>query len=626
MTIICKKCGKENRGKSKFCRICGYTLQTASPGGDLNEGVLLENRYKIISLLSSSEMSAVYKAMVIKLESICVIKELIPTGSLKEQAETVEWLRREAKILARLDHPSIPKVFDYFVNKGRYYLAMNYIEGINTETILEREGNPGLPEKKIISWTKEILKVLSYLHNQKPPIIYRDLKPSNVMLHKDGRLMLIDFGIARMIKKDSADAPKTVIGTDGYAPLEQYQGKPDARSDIYALGATMHHFLSGVMPAPLGLEPLKEILSNVSPDLDYIVMKALSDKPENRFSSAEEMLDELNSKFPPPSAIKGAPTNKLYKSLLSNWGKIFRSIIFNKAFRCVSFKDLEHGWITGDGGTLLHGTGAGGKWSLQKAGTYKNLYCSHFINEKKGWVAGEKGTLLYTLNGGDGWKKIGHITDKDLYDIYFVDEKKGWIAGEKGIVLYTENGGRPSDVKGEVSNWEKVECNTLYNLYSIYFTSKNTGIITGEKGLVLRTEDEGITWKKQTVSDATLMKVQFVNHKKGWITGEGGVILHTKDGGITWKEQYSNPLTYFSDLSFVDDENGWIVGTHLKKGEIILNTSDGGDSWEILETGKSARPLMGVHFLDIHNGWVVTCDGKVLYTNTGGISWKIQYK
>jgi len=253
---FCEKCKKSNRDTSKFCRCCGNTL-TISPVITrvvLEPGVILENRYKILSQLHISEMSAVYKAIVIKLDSLCVIKELSPGGTLQEQSETVDWLRREAKILAKLDHPSIPRVFDYFVNRGKYYLAMNFIDGIDAGTILEKEGKPGLPAEKVTFWAIEILKVLDYLHNQDPPIIYRDLKPSNIMLHKGGRIMLIDFGIARMIRRDSDDdAPKTIIGTDGYAPLEQYQGKAEPRSDLYSLGATMHQFLTGIEPAPLGI-------------------------------------------------------------------------------------------------------------------------------------------------------------------------------------------------------------------------------------------------------------------------------------------------------------------------------------------------------------------------------------
>ncbi|MEQ8169874.1 MAG: serine/threonine-protein kinase [Candidatus Eremiobacterota bacterium] len=255
----------------------------------LTEGTILEHRYKIISLVKSGGMGAVYKASDEKLDCICAIKELIPPfGSGKIQEQSALWFQREAKLLARLDHPNLPKVFDYFLNRYRYYLVMTFIDGEDLDNKLKREGNPGFPEEKVIEWSKEILNLLCYLHNQNPPVIYRDIKPGNIMIHNDGRIMLIDFGIARVISQN--DTGKTAIGTGGFAPVEQCRGKAEARSDIYSLGATIHCLLTGIEPLPFKFEPVRNLVPSISPDLEKIIIKSLKDNLDERFSTAGEML------------------------------------------------------------------------------------------------------------------------------------------------------------------------------------------------------------------------------------------------------------------------------------------------------------------------------------------------
>lgn len=269
-------------------------MQQFSPNRPLISGTILEGHYKIISLIKAGGMGAVYKALDERLDSIIALKELIPPfGDQKQQKQSTDWFEREAKILAKLDHANLPKVSDYFVSGGRYYLVMTFVDGEDLETILNREGEPGLPEEKVIEWTKQVLLVLDYLHNQKPPIVYRDIKPANIMLHKDNRVMLIDFGIARTIQHGS-QTTKTVIGTPGYSPVEQYKGKVEPRSDIYSLGATMHHLIAGLEPVPFKFEPLRKINPKISPELESIVIKTLKDDLRERFSSAEEMMESLN--------------------------------------------------------------------------------------------------------------------------------------------------------------------------------------------------------------------------------------------------------------------------------------------------------------------------------------------
>ena len=275
---------------NNLCRV----LQDPFDRGPLREETILENRYKIMGLIKSGGMGALYRASDMRLDCICAVKELLPFyGKKEEQEEAKKWFKREAAILAKLDHPNLPKVSDYFISNNRYYIVMDFIEGDNLKTIVDKE-ETGLATEKVIKWSKDILKILDYLHTQNPPVIYRDIKPSNIMIHRDGRAILIDFGIARVIEKDST-TEKTIIGTEGYSPVEQYRGKVEARSDIYALGATMHHLLTGLPPVPFKFEPLREIRPEISPKLEEIVMKALKEKVQDRFATAKDMLFALDS-------------------------------------------------------------------------------------------------------------------------------------------------------------------------------------------------------------------------------------------------------------------------------------------------------------------------------------------
>jgi serine/threonine-protein kinase len=289
MSITCNNCGTKNNDFKKFCEVCNNSLGRYTSRSPLTPGTILEKRYEIMNLIKSGGMGTVYKAQDNESNCLCAVKELLPYyGSYEEEMKAVNFFKREAEILDNLSHPNLPEVIDYFISGGRYYLAMNFIEGEDLESQLLKEGTPGLGENKIIVWTKQLLQVMDYLHNQNPPIVYRDIKPGNIMLHKNERVILVDFGIARAYENDST---KTVgIGTMSYCPMEQFQGKPDMRSDIYALGATMYHLLTGIQPIPFNVIPLKETGIQVSGELEAIVMKSLEDEPEKRFGSAKEML------------------------------------------------------------------------------------------------------------------------------------------------------------------------------------------------------------------------------------------------------------------------------------------------------------------------------------------------
>jgi outer membrane protein assembly factor BamB len=246
-------------------------------------------------------MSAVYMAQDLrfsKVKRICAIKEMTNSANDPDvRAMILRNFERETNILATLNHPGIVQVYDCFTEGDRSYLVLEYVRGKDLEAVLE-ETKGLLPEKKVVSWALQICDVLSHLHSHGPrPIIFRDIKPSNVMLDEHGRIKLIDFGIAKMFQSGKKG---TMIGTEGYSPPEQYQGIADPRVDIYALGATMHHLLSKRDPRlepPFSFQkrPIHETNPSVSRELVEVINKALSYDANARYGSAEEMQRALMS-------------------------------------------------------------------------------------------------------------------------------------------------------------------------------------------------------------------------------------------------------------------------------------------------------------------------------------------
>lgn len=212
--------------------------------GTLAVGQVLQQRYQILGVLGMGGMSAVYQARDLRFPSVtklCAVKEMInlaPDPQLR--AIAVQNFEREANILATLSHPAIPKVYDYFSERDRSYLVIEYIDGQDLEAHLaDHQGL--LPQEVVLDWGIQLCQVLAYLHGHTPPIVFRDMKPSNVMLDKHEEIRLVDFGIAKLFQTGQKG---TMIGTEGYSPPEQYRGAADPRGDIYALGATLHHLLT----------------------------------------------------------------------------------------------------------------------------------------------------------------------------------------------------------------------------------------------------------------------------------------------------------------------------------------------------------------------------------------------
>jgi eukaryotic-like serine/threonine-protein kinase len=270
----------------------------------LDEGTVLNGRYEIVRRIGGGGMGAVYLASDRNLGGVLrAVKEMVQSYIEDAQQEkAINDFKRESLLLTSLEHPAIPTIFDYFYDEkeGRFYLVMKYISGGDLAARLRSSPEGKLDEVTVTEWGIQIADVLDYLHNRQPPIVYRDLKPSNIMIDGNtGRIMLIDFGIARWVNKEEKGV--TAVGTMGYAPPELFSGNVEPRSDIYSLGSTMFHLLTGADPQsnPLLIFDFhknprpRQINSTLSDQIEQILMKMVEYGAEKRYKSAAELRDAL---------------------------------------------------------------------------------------------------------------------------------------------------------------------------------------------------------------------------------------------------------------------------------------------------------------------------------------------
>lgn len=272
---------------------------------ELPSGTVLRERYEIVALIGRGGMGAVYEAHDRRLPGRrCAVKEIhLPVDlSPAVTAQAREQFQREARTLARLDHPNLPKVSDYFSTGERDYLVMDYVPGRNLHHIVQEAARRGqfLDEAQVADWARQLGDALAYLHRQDPPVIHRDLKPANVKLTPDGQVKLVDFGLVKPVDPDD---PRTLTSVRGlgslpYLPLEQYadvEGHTDVRSDLYALGATLYHLLTGQAPPgaqkrflePESLTPPRQINPAISPAAEAAILAAMALHPSQRPPSIE---------------------------------------------------------------------------------------------------------------------------------------------------------------------------------------------------------------------------------------------------------------------------------------------------------------------------------------------------
>ena len=282
----------------------------------LKAGEVLRGRYKIRRIIGQGGMGSIYLADDIRLEGrLCALKEVehdrsLPTDLIREAREQFQ---REATVLARLDHPNLPKVSDFFSVASRDYLVMDYIPGKDLRTLMieARQAGEFLDEADVLNWSSQLSDALSYLHSQDPPILHRDIKPSNLKLTPTGLVKLVDFGLVKLLAP--GEITITILqgqGTALYTPLEQYggdSGHTDARTDIYAFGSTLYHLLTNQPPAdarerfldPDRLIAPRQINPDISPRTEKVILWAMSLHPDDRPQSVDKLRESLLGNFQP---------------------------------------------------------------------------------------------------------------------------------------------------------------------------------------------------------------------------------------------------------------------------------------------------------------------------------------
>ena len=280
----------------------------------------MAQRYLIQDVIGVGGMGSVYRARdlhfpnVVKLVAVKEMINIAPDPAVRQTI--VQNFEREANLLATLNHVSIPRIYDYFSQDDRSYLVLEFIHGKDLETIIaETEGF--LSEEQVMMWGIQLCDVLEYLHGHKPdPIIFRDMKPSNVMINHNGDVILVDFGIA---KKFQIGQKGTMIGTEGYSPPEQYRGDATQSADLYALGATLHHALTRrdprlEPPFSFNERPVRRINPSISAELETVVNTALQYNPEDRFPSVAEMKEAMLTAGRKTGMLSRMPTTNLASS------------------------------------------------------------------------------------------------------------------------------------------------------------------------------------------------------------------------------------------------------------------------------------------------------------------------
>lgn len=341
----------------------------------LEIGSIIDGKYKILNVIGKGGMSVVYLAMNERANKQWAIKEIRKDG-MQNYEVIKQGLIVETDILKRLSHPNLPSIIDVIDCEDTFLIVMDYIEGRPLIDALMREG--AQPQEMVIEWAKQICDVLGYLHSRKPPIIYRDMKPANVMLKPDGKIMIIDFGTAREFKASSIE-DTTCLGTQGYAAPEQFggHGQTDARTDIYCLGATLYHLLTGHNPCmpPYEMYPIRRWNAALSSGLEEIITKCTQKNPEDRYQSCAELMyalehyDELDAEYKKKQGRR-------WRAFLT---AASLTIVFG--IGCVGFKTVENATIKNSFDQYIKNASTSGT-AEEKIENYKKAIILNPKNEK----------------------------------------------------------------------------------------------------------------------------------------------------------------------------------------------------------------------------------------------------
>ena len=428
----------------------------------LERGAVIDGKYEILKEIGKGGMSVVYLAMDLRLNKQWAVKVIQRRGIGKNNEIVLNKVPDDTELMMRLDHPSIPRIVDIIdrENDPQIYIVMDYVEGDSLDKILTEYG--AQPQDLVIDWAKQICDTLGYLHSQKPPIIYRDMKPGNIMLKPEGNLKIIDFGISREYKEQNL-ADTTILGTRGYAPPEQFGSRQtDARSDIYALGMTMHHLLTGVDPRPKSYEyiPIRQWNPELSSGLERIIDKCTALAPEDRYQNCNELMYDLEHYEEIGDEYKKKQKKKLgvfigfvaLSVIFLGLGILFNSLVANRYDVLVDSKDInqvykaieiDRGNIEGYEKALEINESDFGKKELSK---FTNYYDNSTLDKN----SKEYFDLTY---------KLGHMIFFNYTDSESFRERITLAGKHFGTIV-------DSDKKRKCENYENAK--TYYSMYKIY--------------------------------------------------------------------------------------------------------------------------------------------------------------
>ncbi len=560
-------------------------------------------------------MSAVYRARDLHFPNIVklvAVKEMLNQArDPSVRATIMRNFEREAHIIASLSHPAVPHIYDFFTIDDRAYLVLEYIHGQDLEAILNATDG-FLPQEEVLTWAIELCDVLHYLHTRQPtPIVFRDMKPSNVMLNQSGKVVLVDFGIAKLFQVGQKG---TMIGTEGYAPPEQYRGEATPLVDIYALGATLHHLLTRRDPRlepPFSFHerPIRQINPNVSPEFEAVINRALAYEPSERFQSAQEMKEALLA-----VARKTGALSLLGKARAS--GGLTTGLIGSDEIKPLWVFETEDEIR----GTPLYHQGV--------------VYVGAYDNN------------VYAVNADDGSFKWKFPTEGGVVTRPLADKKHLYVGSRDGhLYALSLNLGRMLwryPTEGPVYSSPRLAENFL-------FFGSDDGRLH-----VVHANDGRAIWTFE--AGAPIRSTPFLDKEHIYFgTNEGDFYCLTFKGKIFWRYRakrgiISSPIVhqgvvYFADLSGVlhalDAQNGWVLWRfRMGKGSVsspavndrsvFIGSADGAVYCIDAERGReiwhyqTKHQVPGSPIVNDEHVFIGSADGHMycLEAKTGRLRWK----
>ena len=621
----CPLCGTQNTDEHTYCHKCGGSLGGST--GQLSPSMVLDNRYIIMKTLGRGGMGAVYLAFDRRLNNKpVVIKEMstkaVSSGNLKA---AVGAFKMEASMPIGIRHQALPVVTDFFSRgEDRWYLVMDYIEGKTLKTVVQRKAP--IPPAEVLDWACQLCGILDYLHTRKPPVIFRDLKPDNIMLTPGGIIKLIDFGIARHFRA-GATTDTTAYGSTGFAPPEQYgQKQTDARSDIFSLGVTLHYLLTGIDPGKnmFVFEPLDHI-KGIDSKLVSAIMQALELNPGNRPGSAREMLALLLAGKDKSSEMAEAPVPHEDVYGMKEDSQIPEAASFYTAEIPAAGPDRSEstaqvkaplpkivaasvciGLVLAGWFGYIHLNSVGEKTAKtveQPSQTKQVAETSSIRGDKAGDVANEaiasqKDDRNSSLNHWN--KRNSPFRNKALRGVCYSNGIFTAV-GLDGVMLTS-----PDGVAWKGSDFiANVGINSA--LWGVAY-GNGIFVAVGSSGIII-TSSDGVNWRKR--ASGTSHDIRGVAYGKGLFVAVGKEILTSPDG-ITWTTSVSRPS---DDLNGVCYGNGTYLAVGLR-GAVL--TSPDAINWTTRSPGISGDLYGTVCGKGI---MVVMGDNGTLLTSTDGINW-----